>query len=88
VVPLAAVGYWLLQRRPPRYAVRYTNLEVLAGVAGRRLPGAATPAALMLAALRRSASLARPTVVKAPNERASVVSPSTRPGRCAPDVLT
>ena len=33
VVPLAATGYWLLQRRPPKYAVRYTNLEVLAGVA-------------------------------------------------------
>ena len=31
LVPLAAVGYWLLQRRPPKYAVRYTNLPVLAG---------------------------------------------------------
>jgi len=36
VVPLAATGYWLLQRRPPKFAVRYTNLEVLAAVAGRR----------------------------------------------------
>ena len=26
LVPLAAAGYWLLQRRPPKYAVRYTNL--------------------------------------------------------------
>ena len=76
VVPLAAVGYWLLQRRPPRYAVRYTNLEVLAGVAGRRrVWRRQVPAALMLAALAAlGVSLARPTVtVKAPNERASVV---------------
>ena len=76
VVPLAAVGYWLLQRRPPRYAVRYTNLEVLAGVAGRRRAWRRhVPAALMLAALAAlGVSLARPTVtVKAPNERASVV---------------
>ena len=36
LVPLAAAGYWLLQRRPPKYAVRYTNLAVLAGVAGSR----------------------------------------------------
>ena len=76
VVPLAAVGYWLLQRRPPRYAVRYTNLEVLAGVAGRRRAWRRhVPAALMLAALAAlGVALARPTVtVKAPNERASVV---------------
>ncbi len=76
LVPLAAVAYWLLQRRPPRYAVRFTNLEVLAGVAGRR--GAwrrHVPAALMLAALASlCVAFARPTVtVKAPNERASVV---------------
>ena len=36
LVPIAGAGYWLLQRRPPRFAVRYTNLDVLAGVAGRR----------------------------------------------------
>ena len=76
VVPLAAVGYWLLQRRRPRYAVRYTNLEVLAGVAGSR--GAwrrHVPAALLLAALTAlCVAFARPTVtVQSPNERASVV---------------
>lgn len=76
VVPLAAAGYWFLQRRPPRYAVRYTNLEVLAGVAGsRRAWRRHVPAALMLAALAAlCVAFARPTMtVKAPNERASVV---------------
>jgi len=76
LVPLAAAGYWLLQRRPPKYAVRYTNLAVLAGVAGsRRTWRRHVPAALLLAALASlCVAFARPTVtVKAPNERASVV---------------
>ncbi len=76
VVPLAAAGYWLLQRRPPRYAVRFTNLEVLAGVAGRRRAWRRhVPAALLLAALASlCVAFARPTMtVKSPNERASVV---------------
>jgi Ca-activated chloride channel family protein len=76
LVPLAAAGYWFLQRRPPRYAVRYTNLAVLAGVAGRRRTWRRhVPAALLLAALASlCVAFARPTVnVKAPNERASVV---------------
>jgi Ca-activated chloride channel homolog len=76
VVPLAALGYWLLQRRPPRFAVRYTNLDVLAAVAGRRRAWKRyVPAALLLASLAALAvAFARPTVtVKAPNERASVV---------------
>jgi Ca-activated chloride channel family protein len=76
LVPLAAAGYWYLQRRPPRYAVRYTNLEVLAGVAGRRRAWRRhVAAALLLAALASlCVAFARPTVnVKAPNERASVV---------------
>ena len=76
LVPLAAAGYWFLQRRPPKYAVRYTNLSVLAGVAGsRRAWRRHVPAALLLAALASlCVAFARPTVtVKAPNERASVV---------------
>ena len=76
LVPLAAAGYWLLQRRPPKYAVRYTNLAVLAGVAGsRRAWRRHVPAALLLASLASlCVAFARPTVtVKAPNERASVV---------------
>lgn len=76
LVPLAAAGYWLLQRRPPRYAVRYTNLEVLAGVVGRRRAWRRhVPAALLLAALAAlCVAFARPTMtVKSPNERASVL---------------
>ena len=76
VVPLAGLGYWLLQRRPPRYAVRYTNLDVLAGVAGgRRAWRRHVPAALLLASLAAlCVAFARPTVmVRAPNEKASVV---------------
>jgi len=76
VVPLAALGYWLLTRRPARYAVRYTNLEVLAGVAGRRRSWLRhLPAALLLACLAVLAvAFARPTVtMKTPNEKASVV---------------
>jgi Ca-activated chloride channel family protein len=76
VVPLAATGYWLLQRRPPRFAVRYTNLDVLSGVASKRRAWRRhVPAALLLAAVAAlCVAFARPTVsVKAPNERASVV---------------
>ncbi len=76
VVPLAALGYWLLLRRSTRYAVRYTNLEVLAAVAGRRRAWLRhLPAALLLASLAAlCVAFARPTVTaKAPNERASVV---------------
>jgi len=76
LVPLAGVGYWLLQRRPSRYAVRYPNLEVLAAVAGRRRTWKRhVPAALLLLSLGAlGIAFARPTVtVAAPDERASVV---------------
>ena len=76
LVPLAAIGYWLLLRRSTRYAVRFTNLEVLAAVAGRRRAWLRhLPAALLLASLAvLCVAFARPTVTeKAPNERASVV---------------
>jgi Ca-activated chloride channel homolog len=76
LVPLAALGYWLLQRRPARFAVRYTNLDVLASVVGeRRAWRRHLPAVLLLASLAAlGIAFARPTVqVKTPNERASVV---------------
>ncbi len=75
VVPAALATYLVLERRRARYAVRYTNLEVLAGVASiaprwRRL----VPAALVLLALTAAlAALARPQVsVSAAREEASV----------------
>jgi Ca-activated chloride channel family protein len=76
VLPFAAVAYWLLQRRPPKFAVRYTNLEVLASVAAeRRAWRRHVPAALLFLSLAAlGVAFARPTVtVKKPNERASVV---------------
>jgi Ca-activated chloride channel family protein len=76
LVPLAAVAYWLLQRRPSRFAVRYSNLDVLASVAGRRRTWKRhVPAALLLASLAVLAvAFARPTITeKAPDERASVM---------------
>jgi Ca-activated chloride channel family protein len=64
LIPLALVGYWLVQRRRIKYAARFTNLDLLANVVdaspGRRrhLP----------------ALLARPqTVVAVPRDDATVV---------------
>jgi Ca-activated chloride channel family protein len=76
VVPVVAAAYWLMQRRPPKFALRYTNLEVLAGVAAQRRSWRRhVPAALVLLSLASlGVAFARPTVtVKKPNERASVV---------------
>jgi Ca-activated chloride channel family protein len=75
VVPAAIGTYVLVERRRMRYAVRFTNLEVLATVAGGRswrryLP----PALFLLAVAALCVSLARPhrTALVA-SERATVV---------------
>jgi Ca-activated chloride channel family protein len=76
LVPVVAVGYWFLQRRRSRYAIRYPNVEVLATVVGGRHTWKRhVPAALLLLALTALAfAFARPTImVDAPDERASVV---------------
>jgi Ca-activated chloride channel family protein len=76
LVPVVAVAYWFLQRRPSRYAIRYPNVEVLATVAsGRNTWKRHVPAAILLLALTALAvAFARPTMmVDAPDERASVV---------------
>ena len=77
LVPLAALGYVLIQRRRAKYAVRFTNVELLGAVVERsptfvrrHLP--ALLALLALAALL--ASLARPqAVIRVPKEQATVV---------------
>jgi Ca-activated chloride channel homolog len=76
VVPLAAAGFVWAQRRPPRYAVNYTNLDVLASVATtasswrRYVP----PALFLLALTALALAAARPNVtVDGKRENATVV---------------
>jgi Ca-activated chloride channel family protein len=76
LVIVLAVLFWLwAERRRMRYAVRFTNLEVLASVAGGRQWTRFVPPALValsLAAL--SVALARPHVNRmVANERATVI---------------
>jgi Ca-activated chloride channel homolog len=76
IVPLALLGFLLIERRRSRYAVHFTNLEVLASVATRRSAWRRyVPLALFLIALAAaSAALARPRVTTSvPRENASVV---------------
>ncbi|HZQ64580.1 MAG TPA: VWA domain-containing protein [Gaiellaceae bacterium] len=60
-VPLAAGVYLYLQRRPARYAMTFTNLDVLASVAGgRRWLRYLAPALFLLALASLCFALARP----------------------------
>jgi Ca-activated chloride channel family protein len=74
-VPLAILLWWAAERRRMRYALRFTNLEVLAGVAGGRAWRRYVPPVLLLIALAAlCVGLARPhhsTMV--PEERATVI---------------
>lgn len=72
----AAVGFWLVaERRRMRYAVRFTNLDVLASVAGGRAWRRYVPPALFaLALVALLVGLARPTVDRmVARERATVI---------------
>lgn len=75
VVPLAIAGWLLLERRRARYAVRFTNLELLAAVA-ERAPAWRRFVPLALAALAFTAAvvaLARPEVRRSEQrEQASI----------------
>jgi Ca-activated chloride channel homolog len=76
LIPLALVGYWLVQRRRIKYAARFTNLDLLANIVdaspGRRRH---IPAVLALAAIAALVvAMARPqAVVAVPREEATVV---------------
>ena len=76
LVPALVVGYKLMQRRPGRYAVRYTNLDVLASVAAstrswRRHLGFAV---FLLALTALLVGFARPKVTRlADREEATIV---------------
>jgi Ca-activated chloride channel homolog len=76
VVPVALTAYLLAQRRQVRYAVRFTNLDLLAEVAGRspQWRRHLAPALYLLALAALLASLARPNApVLIPREQATVM---------------
>lgn len=75
VVPAAIAGLVLAERRRMRYAVRFTNLDVLASVAGRSRWRRLVPAALFLLALATACvAVARPhSTTLVPRERATVI---------------
>src|ERR671918_627932 len=95
LVPFALAAYVVAQRRRRRYAVRYTNLDVLASVAGRVGWARHVPAALALLALAALlVALARPERTVAAEQREAMVvmvtdtSGSMRATDIQPDRLT
>jgi Ca-activated chloride channel family protein len=94
-VPLALLFHVLARRRRRAYAVRHTNLPVLAAVAGRRRRWrrAVPPALALIAIALLAIALARPEVaLTVPRERATIVlaldtSGSMRATDVAPDRL-
>jgi Ca-activated chloride channel family protein len=74
LLPLAIAAYVLAQRRRKKFALRYTNIDVLAAVAGRSW-GRHVPAALaLLALLALLISLGKPErTVAAPQRQGSVI---------------
>jgi Ca-activated chloride channel family protein len=76
LIPVALLAYWLVQRRRIKYAVRFTNLDLLANVVdaspGRRRH---IPAVLALASLAALiVAMARPqALVAVPRDDATVV---------------
>jgi Ca-activated chloride channel family protein len=89
LLPLAIAAYVLAQKRRKRYALRYTNVDVLATVAGRSW-GRHVPAALALLALAALLfGLSRPErTVAAPQRQGSVIMVTDTSGSMdATDVL-
>jgi Ca-activated chloride channel homolog len=75
VVPLAVALYVLTERRRMRYAIRFTNLDVLASVSGDRYRRRFVPLALFLFALAAlCVGMARPQhTTLVPRDRATVI---------------
>jgi Ca-activated chloride channel homolog len=95
LVPLALAAYVAAQRRQRRFAVRYTNVDVLASVAARRNWTRHLPALLALLALAALLiALARPERTVAAEQRQAMVvmvtdvSGSMRATDVQPDRLT
>jgi Ca-activated chloride channel homolog len=76
LVPLALGGYLWIERRRARYAIHYTNIEVLAAVTaagGRRWRWVLPPLLALLALTCALAALARPEVqMSVASEQASI----------------
>jgi Ca-activated chloride channel family protein len=74
LVPIALAAYVVAQRRRRRYAVRYTNVDILASVAGRASWARHIPALLALLALAALLiALGRPERTVAAEQRAATV---------------
>jgi len=76
VIPLVVGLYLLAQRRRARYAVTFTNMDVLASVVGRSRPWRRrlTAAAFLLALAALCVGVARPQVTKlVPSQQATVI---------------
>jgi Ca-activated chloride channel homolog len=95
-VPLALLGYVLVQRRRSRYVVRFTNVELLANLVPkapawrRHVPPAlylAAMAALVIALARPSAMVAVPredaTIILAMDTSGSMLATDVAPSRLA-----
>src|ERR687885_2092714 len=88
VVPLVAAAYVLAQRRRRRYAVHYTNVDLLAAVAGRAW-SRHVPALLALLALAALlVALARPqhTVAAVRHEATVLLLTDTSGSMTATDI--
>jgi Ca-activated chloride channel family protein len=75
LIPLAVLAYLALERRRARYAIHYTNIEVLASVAATTRPWRALvpPVLILLALTCATAALARPEFqVSVASEQASI----------------
>jgi len=99
VIPLVAITYALMQRRRRRFAVRYTNVDLLAAVAGRsytrHLPallGLLALAALLIAIARPQRTVAaerrEANVLLVTDTSGSMLATDVKPTRLAAGVVS
>jgi len=74
-LPLVAAGWWLVQRRRARYAVRFTNVDVLASILPpRSWRRHVAPALFLLSLAALCVAVARPHVTKGvASDKAAVI---------------
>ena len=88
LVPLVVLAYLAIERRRARYAIHYTNIEVLASVTGRspRWRSIVPPLVALLALICALAALARPEVrMSVASEQASIALTVDTSGSMAAD---